>query len=37
MEQTYEILAPKNNGDLPHYLIVAVPKKKGIISRLETY
>ena len=35
IEQAYEIPAPEDDGDLPRYLIVAVPKK-SIDSRLET-
>ncbi len=36
MDQAYEIPATEDNRGLPHRLVVAVPKKKGIISRLET-
>ncbi len=36
MDQVCEIPAPEDNGGLPRRLVVAVPKKKGIISRLET-
>ena len=35
IEQKYEILALKDNSRFLHYLIVAVPKKKIIINRLE--
>ena len=31
MERVYEILALEKNGDLPHHLIVAVPKKKTLL------
>ena len=31
MEWAYEIPAPKDNGDLPCRLIVAVPKKKALL------
>ena len=29
----YEILVPKNNGGLSCYLIIVIPKNKGIVSR----
>ena len=31
MEQAYEIPVPKDNGDLPRCLIVAVLKKKALL------
>ena len=31
MELVYEIPAPKDNGDLPRRLIVAVQKKKALL------
>ena len=36
MDQAYKILAFEDNGSLPHRLVVAMPKKKGIDNRLET-
>ncbi len=36
MDQACKIPAPKNNGGLPRRLIVAVPKKIGIVNKLET-
>ena len=36
IKQVYKILVSEDNGDLPRYLIVVVPKKKGILNRLET-
>lgn len=36
MKQVYKIQIFEGNGDLPRRLIVVVPKKKGILSRLET-
>ncbi len=35
MDWVYEISVPKDNGDLLCHLVVAMPKKKGIIGRLE--
>lgn len=35
MERAYEIPASEVNGNLLRRLIVAMPKKKGIVSRLE--
>lgn len=36
MKQIYKISAPKDNGGLPRRLVIVVPKKKGIISKIET-
>ncbi len=36
MDRTCEISAPEDNGGLLQCLVVAVPKKKSIVSRLET-
>ncbi len=36
MDQAYKIPAPEDNGDLPRHMVIAVPKKKIIICRLET-
>ncbi len=36
MDQACEIPASEDNESLPRHLVVVVPKKKGIISRLET-
>ncbi len=30
-----EIPAPEDNGGLPRRLVVAMPKKRGIVSRLK--
>ncbi len=35
IDQACEITAPEDNGGLLRRLVVAVPKKKGIVSRLE--
>lgn len=35
MEWKCEIPISKNNGGLSHYLVVAVPKQKSIVGRLE--
>ncbi len=35
IDQAYEISAAKDNGGLPHRLVVAVSKKKDIVTRLE--
>ncbi len=35
MDRIWEILNPKDNGGLLRRLVVAVPKKKDIVSRLE--
>lgn len=34
IKRIYKILIPKDNRDLPHCLVVAIPKKKGMISKL---
>ncbi len=36
MQRASEIPAPEDNGDFPRRLVVSVPRKKGIVSRLET-
>ena len=36
MDGACEIPVFEDNRGLLHYLVVAVPKKKGIVSRLET-
>ncbi len=35
MDRVYEIRAHEDNGGLPCRLVVAMPKKKGIVKRLE--
>ncbi len=35
IDRACEIPALEDNGGLPRRLVVAVPKKKGIVSRLE--
>ncbi len=35
MKRADKMSLPEDNGGLPHHLIVTVPKKKEIISRLE--
>ncbi len=36
MDWVCEITAPEDNGGLSRRLVVAVPKKRGIVSKLET-
>ena len=36
MDQACEIPAPEDNGGLPRRLVVAVPKKRGMVSRFKT-
>ncbi len=36
MDRAYEIPAPEDNKGLPRRLVVAVPKKRSIVYRLET-
>ncbi len=36
MDRTCKIPVSEDNADLPCRLVVAVPKKKDIVSRLET-
>ncbi len=35
MDRAYEIPAPEDNEGLPRRLVVAMPKKRGIVSRLK--
>ncbi len=35
MDRVYEIPVPEDNRGLPHRLVIAVSKKKGIVSRLK--
>ena len=36
IQQACEIPAPEDNGGFSRRLVVSVPRKKGIVSRLET-
>ncbi len=36
MQQVFEITSPEDNGGFPRRLLVSVPRKKGMVSRLET-
>ncbi len=36
MDRAYKIPVPEDNGSLPRHLVIAVPKKRDIISKLET-
>ncbi len=36
IDRACKIPTPEDNGGLPHQLVVAVPKKRDIVSRLAT-